>query len=118
MAWVARFALPVLRLLPVARLLLRILLLLRSARWRLALARGLGLVDMVRAIEEKRVHRCSDALALHVLEAMEASLRSADAGSEVALTTTCERPAPPAGDNQVAAPGDAPRPRRSCNNGI
>lgn len=57
-------------------------------------ARGLGLVDMVRAIEDRRAHRCSDALALHVLEAMEASLRSADAGSEVVLTTTCERPAP------------------------
>jgi len=57
-------------------------------------ARGLGLVDMVRAIEEKRAHRCSDALALHVLEAMEASLRAADAGAAIALTTRCERPAP------------------------
>jgi len=57
-------------------------------------ARGLGLVDMVRAIDENRPHRCSDALALHVLEAMEASLRSAESGAAVALTTSCERPAP------------------------
>ncbi|HPM25479.1 MAG TPA: hypothetical protein PLP66_16330, partial [Phycisphaerae bacterium] len=57
-------------------------------------ARGLGVVDMARAIEEGRAHRCSDALALHVLEAMEASLRSADTGQAVALTTTCDRPAP------------------------
>ena len=49
---------------------------------------------MVRAIEEKRAHRCSDALALHVLEAMEASLRAADAGAAIALTTRCKRPAP------------------------
>lgn len=57
-------------------------------------ARGLGVVDMVRAIAEGRPHRCSDAMALHVLEAMEATLRSADSGKTVKLSSTCERPAP------------------------
>lgn len=57
-------------------------------------ARGLGVVDMIRAIAENRPHRCSAEMALHVLEAMEACLKSADSGKAVALKTTCERPAP------------------------
>jgi predicted dehydrogenase len=57
-------------------------------------ARGLGVVDMVRAIGEGRPHRCHDAMALHVLEAMEATLRSAESGKAVKLSTTCDRPAP------------------------
>ncbi|MEN9384299.1 MAG: hypothetical protein RL323_1442 [Pseudomonadota bacterium] len=57
-------------------------------------ARGLGVVDMIRAIAENRPHRCSAEMALHVLEAMEASLASAAKGVAVTLQTTCERPAP------------------------
>jgi predicted dehydrogenase len=57
-------------------------------------ARGLGVIDLIRALDEGRPHRCNEALALHVLEAMEASLLSAEAGDALALTTTCERPAP------------------------
>ena len=57
-------------------------------------ARGLGVIDMVLAITEGREHRCNGSLALHVLEAMEASLRSAGEGRAVRLTTTCERTVP------------------------
>jgi predicted dehydrogenase len=57
-------------------------------------ARGLGLVDMIRAIGEGRPHRCSAEMALHVLEVMEATLRAAAAGKAMKITTRCERPAP------------------------
>ena len=57
-------------------------------------ARGLGVVDMIRAIAENRPHRCSAEMALHVLEAMEGTLVSAESGKAVTLKTTCERPAP------------------------
>jgi predicted dehydrogenase len=56
--------------------------------------RGLGLADMVWAENTGRAHRASDALALHVLEVMSATLASADAGHRIALTTTCDRAAP------------------------
>ena len=56
-------------------------------------SRGIGLLDMALAIEHGRPHRCSEALALHVLEAMDKSLESAALGRALALTTTCERPA-------------------------
>jgi predicted dehydrogenase len=51
-------------------------------------------VDMIRAIAENRPHRCSGDMALHVLEAMEASLASAEQGTAISLQTRCERPAP------------------------
>lgn len=57
-------------------------------------ARGLGVVDMIRAIAENRPHRCSSEMALHVLEVMEASLASASQGETVRLQTRCDRPAP------------------------
>lgn len=57
-------------------------------------ARGLGLVDMIRAIGENRPHRCSGEMALHVLEVMESTLKAAQGGKAVRITTTCERPAP------------------------
>ena len=60
-------------------------------------ARGLGLVDMVQALGEKRPHRCSAEMALHVLEAMEGTLKAASSGGVVKLTTTCKRPEPLAG---------------------
>jgi hypothetical protein len=48
---------------------------------------------MVRALQGGRPHRASGALALHVLETMEAAIRSSASGHHVTLTTTCERPA-------------------------
>jgi predicted dehydrogenase len=57
-------------------------------------ARGIGLIDMAQSIEAGRPHRCSAALALHVLEVMERSLAAAASGRPQRITTTCERPAP------------------------
>jgi predicted dehydrogenase len=57
-------------------------------------ARGIGLIDMVLAIDEGRPHRCSDALALHVLEVLDGAVAAGRSGSTLTLTTTCERPAP------------------------
>jgi len=56
--------------------------------------RGIGLADMARAIRSGRPHRCSGALAFHVLEVMAAFQRSSDAGAAIAIESRCERPAP------------------------
>lgn len=53
-------------------------------------ARGIGLLDMIGAAEP----RAGGALALHVLDAMTALLRSAEVGRRVDLGTTAARPAP------------------------
>lgn len=60
-------------------------------------ARGVGVLDMAYAIRNNRPHRVSGALALHVLEAMHAVLRSAQSGRHITLETTCDRPAAFAG---------------------
>ncbi len=57
-------------------------------------ARGIGLIDMAQAIAADRPHRCSEALALHVLEVMERALDAARTGKPQCITTTCERPTP------------------------
>jgi predicted dehydrogenase len=54
--------------------------------------RGVGVLDMALALKEGRPHRASGALALHVLEAMHAVLRSAKSGRHVVLESTVERP--------------------------
>jgi hypothetical protein len=55
--------------------------------------RSIGVADMAAAIVNDRPHRASGALALHVLEAMEAFQTSSDEGRRVKLETTVERPA-------------------------
>jgi predicted dehydrogenase len=55
--------------------------------------RSIGVADMAAAIVSNRPHRASGALALHVLEAMEAFQISSDEGRRVKLETTVERPA-------------------------
>jgi predicted dehydrogenase len=55
--------------------------------------RSIGVADMAAAIVNNRPHRASGALALHVLEAMEAFQISSDEGRRVKLETTVERPA-------------------------
>ena len=55
--------------------------------------RGLGLLDLI-AAGDGRGPRAGGDLALHVLEAMDALLRSAAEGRRVELTTTVERPPP------------------------
>jgi predicted dehydrogenase len=54
--------------------------------------RGLGVIDMLRAIERDEGHRCNGHFSLHVLEVLEAVLHSATDGSEVGVHTRCERP--------------------------
>lgn len=51
--------------------------------------RGLGLIDMARAIREKRPHRANGRLALHVLEIMQAVHDASDQGRHQDLATTC-----------------------------
>lgn len=56
--------------------------------------RGYGLADMARAIETGRPHRASGELAFHVLEAMDAIVRSSAEKRVVELTSTVARPEP------------------------
>jgi predicted dehydrogenase len=56
--------------------------------------RGWGLADMARAIETGRPHRASGELAFHVLEIMDAIVRSGAAREVVAVASTVERPDP------------------------
>jgi predicted dehydrogenase len=56
-------------------------------------SRGIGLLDFVTA-DDHRPPRASGELALHVLETMDALLRSSAEGRRIELTTTAEPPAP------------------------
>ena len=53
--------------------------------------RGIGLLDMAFAIENRRKNRASAALACHVTEVLESMNGN---GGITELTTSCERPAP------------------------
>jgi predicted dehydrogenase len=55
--------------------------------------RSIGAADMATAIVTNRPHRASGALALHVLEVMEAFQTSADEGRRVKIESRVERPA-------------------------
>lgn len=55
-------------------------------------ARGIGLSDMAEAIAQKRPHRASGELMLHVLEVMHAFHVSSDAGAPVEIKNQCPRP--------------------------
>ena len=54
--------------------------------------RGVGVSDMVNAIQSDRTHRCSGEMALHALEVMEAILKSAETHTFIDMQTTCNRP--------------------------
>ena len=54
--------------------------------------RGYGLADLALALAEGRPHRAGEAIALHVLDIMEAVQAAADSRTSVSLSTTCERP--------------------------
>jgi predicted dehydrogenase len=55
--------------------------------------RSIGVAEMACSILAGRPHRASGALALHVLEAMEAFQLSSDQGRRITLESTIERPA-------------------------
>ena len=57
-------------------------------------SRGLGLADMVKAIQTGRPHRANGDLAFHVLEAMLAFEKSSRTGMHHVLESSCDRPAP------------------------
>jgi predicted dehydrogenase len=63
-----------------------------SAGW-IDTGRGVGLADLASAIAEDRPHRASGRLALHVLDIMDAVLRSSEEKVTLTLSTTVERPA-------------------------
>ena len=52
-------------------------------------SRGLGVLDMARAIKEDRPHRANGALMCHVLEIMEKIHTASDDGGRIELETTC-----------------------------
>ena len=56
--------------------------------------RGLGVAEMASAVASGKAHRASDALALHVLEVMEAIVNSGLTGEPKAIQSPGERPRP------------------------
>jgi predicted dehydrogenase len=52
------------------------------------MGRGIGALDMVRAMRAEEPHRCSGALALHVVDTMTAIARSAETGSFETVEST------------------------------
>jgi len=56
-------------------------------------ARGIGMADMVLAMQQGRDHRCNERLAYHVLDVMHAFHDSAEEKRHIDLKSTCERPA-------------------------
>jgi predicted dehydrogenase len=55
--------------------------------------RGAGVADMAEAIVNGRPHRANGEMALHVVDAMQAFLESAEGGRVIELGTRCARPA-------------------------
>jgi predicted dehydrogenase len=65
-------------------------------------SRGIGVADMIYAIEHNRPHRASGDLAYHALETMHSILQAADEGKAITLESTVERPAAlPEGDTEA-----------------
>ncbi len=62
--------------------------------YQLANYRMLGVADLVDAIRGKREPRCSGRLAAHVVEVMDAILRSAESGRFMQIKSEVARPAP------------------------
>ena len=54
--------------------------------------RGVGLSEMINAIENKRTNRCNGKLSLHVLDLIDSTINAAIDGVEKNLRTSCERP--------------------------
>ena len=54
--------------------------------------RMVGLVDMALAMQQGRAHRASGAMALHVLDVLEALIESSNTRRFIDLATRCERP--------------------------
>lgn len=57
-------------------------------------ARGIGLADMVLAMQDERNHCCNERLAYHVLDVMHAFHESSEQRRHIDIQSGCERPAP------------------------
>ena len=55
-------------------------------------SRGIGLADMIEAVQQERPHRASLELSTHVLDLMESIVRSSDEGRHLEPRSHCERP--------------------------
>ena len=64
-------------------------------------SRGIGVLDLARAIETGGKNRANGELIVHVTEAIEGLMISSESGAFYRMTTTCERPEP-------IMPGGAP----------
>ena len=49
---------------------------------------------MIYALENNKAHRCNGDLALHVLEIIESTIKSAESSKVIQLKTTCQKPEP------------------------
>jgi predicted dehydrogenase len=58
-----------------------------------AIGRGLGLADLADALKQRRQHRMSGELGLHVVEVMESFHTSSNSGRRKELKSTCQQPA-------------------------
>ena len=56
--------------------------------------RGAGLSEMINAIENKKLHRCSGELALHVIDIIESTMIAALNKQELKMRTICSKPEP------------------------
>ena len=56
-------------------------------------ARGIGMADMILAMQNGRDHRCNERVAYHVLDVMHAFHDASDQRAVVDLASSCERPA-------------------------
>lgn len=65
-------------------------------------SRGIGLIDIIYAIDEKREARASGQMALHSLEVMKGILESAKEKKFVTMSTTCEIPKAIAEDGNLS----------------
>ena len=57
-------------------------------------SRGIGVLDLARAIETGGKNRASGEMIIHLTEAIEGMIRSAEEGTVYLMRTTCERPEP------------------------
>ena len=56
--------------------------------------RGVGLSEMIKAIENKKINRCNGELALHVLDIIESIINASKNANQIDLRTTCLKPIP------------------------
>jgi predicted dehydrogenase len=54
--------------------------------------RGIGLSEMIYAIENNKPHRCSGELAFHVLDIINSTIDAAKNNKEIEIQSTCRKP--------------------------